>query len=94
MLSWFISKRFRASNQHSGLIAFLSKASTVGVLIGVSVLIVSLSVINGFEQQLVNRLLSVVAHVEYHAPNKPINNWQAKLRYWNSTPMLLALHPK
>ncbi|MFC0117306.1 lipoprotein-releasing ABC transporter permease subunit [Pseudoalteromonas xiamenensis] len=94
MLSWFISKRFRASNQHSGLIAFLSKASTVGVLIGVSVLIVSLSVINGFEQQLINRLLSVVAHVEYHAPNKPINNWPSKIALLEQHPNVVGATPE
>ncbi|CCQ12119.1 Lipoprotein releasing system transmembrane protein LolE [Pseudoalteromonas luteoviolacea B = ATCC 29581] len=94
MLSRFLAKRFRASEQHTGLISFLSKASTIGVLLGVCVLIVSLSVINGFEQQLVKRLLSVVAHVEYHAPEKPIKNWPSKLALLEQHPNVIGAAPQ
>ncbi len=83
LLSAFISKRFRAhsgqKDGQNGFVSFIAKASTIGILLGVAVLIVALSVINGFEQQLVHRLLSVVPQVEYVAPNKPINNWQSKV---------------
>lgn len=94
MLSWFISKRFRTSGQHKGLGGFLSKASTIGVLIGVSVLIVSLSVINGFEQQLVKRLLSVVAHVEYHAPDSPMKHWPSKVALLEQHEHVVAATPQ
>ncbi|MCF7499356.1 lipoprotein-releasing ABC transporter permease subunit [Pseudoalteromonas sp. L1] len=84
LLSAFISKRFRAHSGHkdgqNGFVSFIAKASTIGILLGVAVLIVALSVINGFEQQLVHRLLSVVPQVEYVAPNKPINDWQNKVK--------------
>lgn len=83
LLSAFISKRFRAYSGHkdekNGFVSFIAKASTVGILLGVAVLIVALSVINGFEQQLVHRLLSVVPQVEYVAPNRPIANWPQKV---------------
>lgn len=78
MLSLFLSKRFSQSRQ-KGLSGLLNKASTIGVLLGVSVLIVALSVINGFEEQLEKRLLSVVPHVSYDAPYEPINNWSARV---------------
>lgn len=94
MLSWFISKRFRSNNHQRGPGGFLSKASTIGVLIGVSVLIVSLSVINGFEQQLVKRLLSVVAHVEYHAPSQPIGHWPSKIAMLEQHQRVLAATPQ
>ncbi|MFC3031264.1 lipoprotein-releasing ABC transporter permease subunit [Pseudoalteromonas fenneropenaei] len=93
-LSWFLSKRFRQSNHHSGLVGFLSKASTIGVMLGVSVLIVALSVVNGFEQQLVQRLLSVVAHVEYHAPEKPIKNWPSKIALLEQHQQIAAATPQ
>ncbi len=84
LLSAFISKRFRAhsgrKDGQNGFVSFIAKASTIGILLGVAVLIVALSVINGFEQQLVHRLLSVVPQVEYVAPNKPINDWQNKVK--------------
>jgi lipoprotein-releasing system permease protein len=83
LLSAFLSKRFRAYSGHkdekNGFVSFIAKASTIGILLGVAVLIVALSVINGFEQQLVHRLLSVVPQVEYVAPSRPIANWAQKV---------------
>jgi len=83
LLSAFISKRFRAYSGHkdekNAFVSFIAKASTIGILLGVAVLIVALSVINGFEQQLVHRLLSVVPQVEYVAPSRPIADWPSKV---------------
>ena len=83
LLSAYLSKRFRASSgssdEKNGFVSFIAKASTIGILLGVAVLIVALSVINGFEQQLVHRLLSVVPQVEYVAPNRAIDNWPDKV---------------
>ncbi|MGO2168302.1 MAG: lipoprotein-releasing ABC transporter permease subunit [Pseudoalteromonas sp.] len=84
LLSAFLSKRFRAHSGNkegqNGFVSFIAKASTIGILLGVAVLIVALSVINGFEQQLAHRLLSVVPQVEYVAPDKPIENWPSKVQ--------------
>ncbi|MBQ4832310.1 lipoprotein-releasing ABC transporter permease subunit [Pseudoalteromonas sp. MMG010] len=97
LLSAFLSKRFRAYSGHkdekNGFVSFIAKASTIGILLGVAVLIVALSVINGFEQQLVHRLLSVVPQVEYVAPNKPIDDWQNKVKQLAEQPQVEAAAP-
>ncbi|MDK2595146.1 lipoprotein-releasing ABC transporter permease subunit [Pseudoalteromonas obscura] len=90
MLSLFLSKRLRESKHQSGFIGFLSKASTIGVFLGVTVLIVALSVINGFEQQLKERLLSVVPHVSYQAPYDPISDWPSKVELLEAQPGVTA----
>ncbi|MCG7547662.1 lipoprotein-releasing ABC transporter permease subunit [Pseudoalteromonas sp. Of7M-16] len=90
MLSLFLSKRLRESKHQSGFIGFLSKASTIGVFLGVTVLIVALSVINGFEQQLKERLLSVVPHVSYQAPYDPITDWPSKVELLEAQPGVVA----
>jgi lipoprotein-releasing system permease protein len=64
------------------------------VLLGVSVLIVALSVINGFEEQLENRLLSVVSHVTYDAPYEPINDWQSKVTILEQQKGVVAAAPE
>ena len=74
-------------------VSFIAKASTVGILLGVAVLIVALSVINGFEQQLVHRLLSVVPQVEYVAPNRPIEDWQKKINQLQKQPHVTGAAP-
>lgn len=96
-LSVFISKRFRAysgnQNEKNAFVGFIAKASTIGILLGVAVLIVALSVINGFEQQLVHRLLSVVPQVEYIAPSKPITNWSTKVARLQQQPHVTGAAP-
>lgn len=91
MLSVFLSKRFRHSKEHKGITALLMKASTLGVMLGVTVLIIALSVINGFEEQLETRLLSVVPHVSYDAPHHAISDWPVKADILQSHPNILAV---
>lgn len=97
LLSAFLSKRFRAYSGHkdekNGFVSFIAKASTIGILLGVAVLIVALSVINGFEQQLVHRLLSVVPQVEYVAPSRPIANWSQKVKDLQTQPHVTGAAP-
>ena len=97
LLSAYLSKRFRASSgssdEKNGFVSFIAKASTIGILLGVAVLIVALSVINGFEQQLVHRLLSVVPQVEYVAPNRAIDNWPDKVAKLKQQPGVTAAAP-
>ncbi|MBQ4847743.1 lipoprotein-releasing ABC transporter permease subunit [Pseudoalteromonas sp. MMG005] len=94
MLSLYLSKRFRQSKRKTGFVSLLSKASTLGVMLGVAVLIIALSVINGFEQQLEERLLSVVPHVSYEAPYDPINDWHAKVELLNQHQAISAAAPE
>ncbi|BDF94195.1 lipoprotein-releasing ABC transporter permease subunit [Pseudoalteromonas haloplanktis] len=97
LLSAYLSKRFRASSgskdEKNGFVSFIAKASTIGILLGVAVLIVALSVINGFEQQLVHRLLSVVPQVEYVAPNRAIDNWPEKVAKLTKQPGVTGAAP-
>ncbi|CAH9060747.1 Lipoprotein-releasing system transmembrane protein LolE [Pseudoalteromonas holothuriae] len=94
MLSAYLSKRFRQAKRRTGIVSLLSKASTLGVMLGVTVLIIALSVINGFEQQLEERLLSVVPHVSYQAPYEPIDNWPKKVEQLEQHPNILAATPE
>ncbi|NOU49006.1 lipoprotein-releasing ABC transporter permease subunit [Pseudoalteromonas sp. JBTF-M23] len=94
MLSAFLSKRFRHAKHKTGIVSLLSKASTLGVMLGVTVLIIALSVINGFEQQLEERLLSVVPHVSYQSPYDPINDWHEKVETLKEHPHIIAATPE
>jgi lipoprotein-releasing system permease protein len=59
-----VANRFRHSKQQDGYIAFVSKSSTFGIGLGCAVLILLLSVMNGFEKELKENLLNVVPHAE------------------------------
>ena len=78
-LSLLIGLRFSRGRRRGGMVSLISVISTVGIALGVAVLIVGLSAMNGFERELNNRILAVVPHGEIEAVNQPWNNWQEAL---------------
>ena len=92
-LSLFISLRYARSRQQSNFISFISRAGTIGIWLGSMVLIVALSVMNGFQKELVNRLLSVIPHVEFIAVNQPIRNWPDKIQRIQQHPGVTGAAP-
>jgi len=62
-ISSFIAKRHLFSHHRVGYISFISIISTIGLAIGVTALILTISVLNGFETELKNKLVNFDAHV-------------------------------
>ena len=77
---FFISWRYQRGKQKNPLVALIAKFSAIGIALGVAVLIVGLSAMNGFERELNQRILAVVPHAEIlSAPNAmdpTIHHWQ------------------
>ena len=65
-LAWFLAKRFRAHTLQ-GSSRFIKNAAVTGIALGCCVLIVLLSVLNGFEHALKTRLLASIPHAELFA---------------------------
>ncbi|EPK7359514.1 lipoprotein-releasing ABC transporter permease subunit LolE [Kluyvera intermedia] len=78
-LSLLIGLRFSRGRRRGGMVSLISVISTVGIALGVAVLILGLSAMNGFERELNNRILAVVPHGEIEAVNQPWNNWRTVL---------------
>ncbi|MBV2128429.1 lipoprotein-releasing ABC transporter permease subunit [Arsukibacterium indicum] len=79
-LAWQLAKRYRSTRHTSGFIRFISASSTSGIALGVAILILALSVMNGFEQALKQRLLAVIPHIELEAVDYSLPDWQRKLQ--------------
>ena len=62
------SKRRKTVGKRDGFLSFISGISTAGIALGVAALIVVLSVMNGFQKEVRDRMLSVLSHVEITAP--------------------------
>ena len=56
------------SSSRNGFISFISGVSMLGIALGVAALIIVLSVMNGFQKEVRDRMLSVVSHIEVFAP--------------------------
>jgi lipoprotein-releasing system permease protein len=70
-LSLLIGLRFSRGRRRGGMVSLISVISTIGIALGVAVLIVGLSAMNGFERELNNRILAVVPHGEIEPVNQP-----------------------
>jgi lipoprotein-releasing system permease protein len=67
VLGWRYTRAGRATRRN-GFISFISGVSMLGISLGVAALIIVLSVMNGFQKEVRDRMLSVVSHVEVYGP--------------------------
>ena len=65
-IGWRYTRAGR-STRRNGFISFISGVSMLGIALGVAALIIVLSVMNGFQKEVRDRMLSVVSHVEIYA---------------------------
>jgi lipoprotein-releasing system permease protein len=75
-LPLFIGWRYTRAKRRRGFLSFISVLSTAGIAIGVMVLIVVMSVMNGFEQELRSRILAMVSHATVQAFDGNIEDWE------------------
>ncbi|MGD8106424.1 lipoprotein-releasing ABC transporter permease subunit LolE [Pantoea sp. FN0302] len=92
-LSLLLATRFSSGRRRGGMVSLISVISTLGIALGVAVLIVGLSAMNGFERELNNRILAVVPHGEIEPVNDPLSGWQSLLPRMEQVPGIAAAAP-
>ncbi|WCG84602.1 lipoprotein-releasing ABC transporter permease subunit LolE [Pectobacterium sp. A5351] len=92
-LSLLIGLRFSRGRRRGGMVSLISVISTLGIALGVAVLILGLSAMNGFERELNNRILAVVPHGEIAPVNQPFDGWQDILPKIEQVPGVAAAAP-
>jgi lipoprotein-releasing system permease protein len=70
-----VGLRYTSAQRKNHFISFISLISTLGLVLGVTVLILVLSVMNGFDQELRQRILGMVPHATVQTA-EPIMDWQ------------------
>ena len=75
-LKYTRSRRRKAVGQRDGFLSFISGISMAGIALGVAALIVVLSVMNGFQKEVRDRMLSVLSHIEITSP-AGLANWES-----------------
>lgn len=73
---FFIGLRYTRAKRRNQFISFVSGFSLLGMMLGVTALIVVLSVLNGFDRELKGRILSVVPH-GFVTADGPVEDWPA-----------------
>jgi lipoprotein-releasing system permease protein len=74
---WLIGTRYLRSTHRRGFVSFVALMSVCGLTLGVATLIVVLSVMNGFERELRNRILAVTSHATLSGLSGTLSDWSA-----------------
>ena len=92
-VGWRYTRAGRSSRRN-GFISFISGVSVIGIALGVAALIIVLSVMNGFQKEVRDRMLSVIAHVElFDARGGPVTDWEALALRARANPKVVGAAP-
>ncbi|ENU1225163.1 lipoprotein-releasing ABC transporter permease subunit LolE [Providencia rettgeri] len=92
-LSLLTALRFSRGRRRTGMVSLVSIVSTLGIVLGVAVLIIGLSAMNGFERELNNRVLSVVPHGQIYAVKPPYKDLEFAEQVIRKTPGVEGVSP-
>ena len=91
-LSVFIGLRYTRARRRERFISFMSLSSMIGLMLGVAVLITVLSVMNGFDRELKQRILGMVPQANIMS-SEPMQNWPKLVQIAEKTPGVIAAAP-
>jgi lipoprotein-releasing system permease protein len=89
----FVGLRYSLAREHSFFVSFITWVSLLGVALGVAILIVVLSVMNGLGTELRDRLLSMSAHASLNAGGASISDWPQVIQELKGAPGLIGAAP-
>ena len=85
--------RYVRAKRRNSFISFISLISMLGIALGVAALIIVISVMNGFQSELRERMLAATAHVEVKGFEAPLNDWQGVAKTLQLNPEVVAVAP-
>ena len=88
-----ISNQYLRSNRKKGFVSFISGVSMIGLILGVMTLVTVLSVMNGFHQELRDRVLSAISHSYISDYDGALSNWETVQTVINQTPHVINSAP-
>ena len=92
-IGWRYTRAGRAGRRN-GFISFISGVSMLGIALGVAALIIVLSVMNGFQSEVRDRMLSVIAHVEvFDGSGNALPDWRATAASAMQNPAVVGAAP-
>ncbi len=92
-LELFIGLRYTGAKRRNRFVSFISLISIAGIGLGVMALITVLSVMNGFERELRERILGMVAHATVQGVASPLEEWSGLRQELLEHPRVLGAAP-
>lgn len=88
-----IGLRYLRAKRRNGFISFISLASILGIALGVVVLITTLAVMSGFQREIRDRMLQMVAHATVSAGGDAMQNWREAITVAKRDPRIAGAAP-
>lgn len=88
-----IGLRYLRAKRRNGFISFISAASIMGITIGVISLIVTISVMSGFQEELRSRILGMVAHATVTGLDGPLHDWTRAIELADADDRVIGAAP-
>ena len=88
-----IGLRYLRAKRRNGFISFISLASILGIALGVAALITTLAVMSGFQREIRDRMLQMVAHATVSAYGDPLADWPTAVRRATADPRVAGAAP-
>ena len=89
----WIGRRYLRSRSDNSFVSLISLISLAGIAIAVSVLILVLSVVNGFQRELKDRLLTMTAHASIEGVDGVLEDWESLMAMAPANPRVAAAAP-
>ncbi|MDC8013064.1 lipoprotein-releasing ABC transporter permease subunit [Tahibacter soli] len=92
-LELFIGLRYTRAKRRNHFISFISLVSMAGIALGVMALIVVISVMNGFDNELRTRILGMVSHATIAGVGESVRDWPEVIKKAEANPRVLGAAP-
>ena len=92
-LSIFIGARYTRAKRRNHFISFISLTSMIGLALGVLAMIIVLSVMNGFQREMSDRILGMVPHAVVAGEGRPLDDWRSVSARLDKQPDVLGAAP-
>src|SRR6202008_2945385 len=83
---WLLSGRYLRARRKEGFISVIALISFLGIMLGVATLIVVMAVMNGFRQELLEKILGLNGHLLVQPLESPLTDWQAVAERLSTAP--------
>jgi lipoprotein-releasing system permease protein len=92
-LSLAIGLRYTRGKRRTGFLSLMSGASIFGIALGMIVLITTIAVMTGFQEEYRTRLLGMIAHATVSGVGEPLENWQVAIAKAKRDPRVIGAAP-
>ncbi len=90
---WLIARRYLRARRKEGFISVIAGFSFVGIMLGVATLIIVLSVMGGFRQELLSKIVGVNGHIFLQPIDRPLNDYAEVAARVERVPGVLRASP-